>query len=285
MNIEIAHRLVELRKKHGYTQEELADKLGLSRQAVSKWERAEASPDTDNLIVLAKLYGVSLDELLDTEQPVEDIVRDTKEETEQQEKKAKEEESSAKGGDKVHFSDEGIFISGEDGEKVHFDKDGIHVVGDEGERVEINGHHVHVIEKDGNEIHRRRHSPGRVLREVVTSTLIFAALIAYMLLGFLADLWAAAWVLFLVPFIVTSVIRCIQKRRFTPLAVPLIAVFVYFFVCMWVPGRDANLWGVMWVVFLGIPLYYAAFSPIDRHILSKDEEIEVGAEVDEDDDD
>ena len=68
MNIEIANRLVQLRKKNGLSQEELADKLGLSRQAVSKWERAEASPDTDNLICLAKLYGVSLDELLSTEQ-------------------------------------------------------------------------------------------------------------------------------------------------------------------------------------------------------------------------
>lgn len=64
MNIETANRLVQLRKENGYSQEMLADKLGISRQAVSKWERAEASPDTDNLIALARLYGMSLDELL-----------------------------------------------------------------------------------------------------------------------------------------------------------------------------------------------------------------------------
>lgn len=64
MNLEIASRLQKLRREKGYSQEELADKLGVSRQAVSKWERAESSPDTDNLIVLAKLYGISLDELL-----------------------------------------------------------------------------------------------------------------------------------------------------------------------------------------------------------------------------
>ncbi len=67
MNIEIANRLVELRKANGYSQEALAAKLGISRQAISKWERAEASPDTDNLMALAELYGTTLDALVNTE--------------------------------------------------------------------------------------------------------------------------------------------------------------------------------------------------------------------------
>lgn len=71
MNIEIANRLVNLRKTNNLSQEALTEKLGISRQAVSKWERAEASPDTDNLILLARLYGVSLDELLKTEDEIE----------------------------------------------------------------------------------------------------------------------------------------------------------------------------------------------------------------------
>ncbi|MDR0917073.1 MAG: helix-turn-helix domain-containing protein [Oscillospiraceae bacterium] len=64
MTIETANRLVALRKEHGYSQETLAEKLGISRQAVSKWERAESAPDVDNLILLARLYGVTLDTLL-----------------------------------------------------------------------------------------------------------------------------------------------------------------------------------------------------------------------------
>lgn len=64
MNLTIASRLVELRRMQGLSQEELANRLGVSRQAVSKWERAESSPDTDNLIALAQLYGISLDALL-----------------------------------------------------------------------------------------------------------------------------------------------------------------------------------------------------------------------------
>lgn len=74
MNIEIANRLVKLRKEKGYSQEQLAELLGISRQAVSKWERAEASPDTDNLIELAKLYNVSLDSLLGIKEENKDIV-------------------------------------------------------------------------------------------------------------------------------------------------------------------------------------------------------------------
>lgn len=64
MTIEIANRLIELRKNKGLSQEELAEKIGISRQAVSKWERAESSPDIDNIIMLSRLYGISVDELL-----------------------------------------------------------------------------------------------------------------------------------------------------------------------------------------------------------------------------
>ena len=67
MNIKLADRLVSLRKDNKLSQEALAEKLGLSRQSISKWERAEASPDTDNLIALAEAYGMSLDELLGNE--------------------------------------------------------------------------------------------------------------------------------------------------------------------------------------------------------------------------
>ena len=64
MDIETANRLVALRRERGMSQEELAAQLGVSRQAVSKWERAESSPDTDNLIALARLFHISLDDLL-----------------------------------------------------------------------------------------------------------------------------------------------------------------------------------------------------------------------------
>ena len=85
MNIEMANRLVQLRKASGLTQEGLAEKLGVSRQAVSKWERAEAAPDTDNLVLLSRLYNVSLDALFFTNDPVEAGVPVSAEPTEENE--------------------------------------------------------------------------------------------------------------------------------------------------------------------------------------------------------
>ena len=114
MTIEIADRLVKLRKKYGYSQEELADKLGLSRQAVSKWERAEASPDTDNLICLAKLYGVSLDELLATDEDIDTIV-------EEQVKDNKDEKKD----DKVEIKDDHVVLFSKNGKKVTIDDNGV----------------------------------------------------------------------------------------------------------------------------------------------------------------
>ncbi|MCL2848041.1 MAG: helix-turn-helix transcriptional regulator [Firmicutes bacterium] len=64
MDYKTADRLIKLRKKSGYSQEELAEQLNISRQAISKWERGESLPDTENLIGLAALYGISIDELI-----------------------------------------------------------------------------------------------------------------------------------------------------------------------------------------------------------------------------
>ena len=60
----LATNLSTLRKKHGLTQMELAEKLSVSRQAISRWEVGAAVPSTDNLKILSHLYGVSVDDIL-----------------------------------------------------------------------------------------------------------------------------------------------------------------------------------------------------------------------------
>ena len=63
-------KLSKLRKENNYTQEALAEKIGVSRQAISKWESDGAFPETDKLIMLAKLYNCSIDYLLRNENNV-----------------------------------------------------------------------------------------------------------------------------------------------------------------------------------------------------------------------
>ena len=60
----IAERLKDLRKEAGYSQEQVAELLNVSRQAVSKWESAQGYPDIENIIKLAQMYEVSTDYLL-----------------------------------------------------------------------------------------------------------------------------------------------------------------------------------------------------------------------------
>ena len=57
-------RINLLRKKMGLSQEELANKIGVSRQAVSKWESGQSMPDLDKIIALSDLFGVSTDYIL-----------------------------------------------------------------------------------------------------------------------------------------------------------------------------------------------------------------------------
>ena len=62
-------KIQTLRKRQGMTQEQLAQRLGVSRQAVSRWEVGASAPGMDNLLALSKLYGVSLDELVGEAEP------------------------------------------------------------------------------------------------------------------------------------------------------------------------------------------------------------------------
>lgn len=184
MNVEIAERLAARRRLAGLSQEALAEKLGVSRQAVSKWERSESSPDTDNLIALAKLYGVSLDELLYVDESIEDDVAfEAADRAEMRGGKAApvtctteiaanddgvlvveaaqtgdaETEPDGVAHDESASSEraegEGVDFEKEGRGKVHFGPDGIHV--DDGkDHVHVSwAEGVHVVDRNGEAVH------------------------------------------------------------------------------------------------------------------------------------
>jgi transcriptional regulator with XRE-family HTH domain len=60
----LADKIVNLRKKAGWSQEELAEKMGVSRQSISKWEGAQSVPDMNRILKLSEVFHVSTDYLL-----------------------------------------------------------------------------------------------------------------------------------------------------------------------------------------------------------------------------
>ena len=61
----IAEKIKSLRKDNSMTQEDLAEKLNVSRQTISKWETSVTIPDADNIVAISKLFNITTDELLD----------------------------------------------------------------------------------------------------------------------------------------------------------------------------------------------------------------------------
>ncbi len=262
MTLEIAERLIKLRKQHGLSQEELADQLGVSRQAVSKWERAESSPDTDNLIALAKLYNISLDELFG-------INKDDDKEVKSQESDEGKKQTYCK------IDKNGLFVkTPKESVEIDFKALGI----------DIAKYTKREKTKFKVDLFPKNHNKNSKIVAILEIILVFCALIAYLLVGFLANGWHWAWILFFVPYIVTSTYKAIYKKKVSEFNISFLAAYFYFQFCFFIP----NLWGILWVVFLSIPIFYVISGAIDSHISKKVLEFKEGAidiDIDEDDDD
>lgn len=292
MDLAMAQRLVNRRKAAGLSQEALAAQLGVSRQAVSKWERSESSPDTDNLIALAALYGVSLDELLYGE--AADSADDSKDSsvgTEASDDKAEEDEDSA---DNTSRSDKplvdislahGIHVIDPDkGEEVHVGWNGIHVTNDRrGEEVHVGpgGVHVDTLEDDGHSVHTNADGTVTIDGETFSSwkeahdkldhhgkhfhtklgrawnKFPFPALIAlaYLMLGIVYGTWGMGlFLVFLIP-IYCAIGDFIDRRRLSKLIGNIYpAAAIAWFLYMWLCLGQPH---PAWVILITIPVVRA----------------------------
>lgn len=233
MNIKTAERLRQLRKQHGFSQEELAEKIGVSRQAVSKWERAEASPDTDNLIELAEIYGITLDELLNGKKPDSDDAKASLEK------------------DEVSFKN-GIHVRSVDGDKVDISFKGVHVHDKDGNKVDVGWDGIHVNES--SEQIMQSHNKDRT--HCILHKLPFAPFIAvlYLIFGFL-DIcggWAAGWIILLAIPVYYTLADAVARRDPNAFAFPVLVAAVY----IWL-GMSYSVWHPAWIIFFTIPFYYA----------------------------
>ena len=232
MNIETANRLLAYRKRFGYSQEQLAEKLGISRQAVSKWERAEASPDTDNLIELAKLYGVSLDALVRGDADV--TAADT-------EKEAPSHVEIKESPVDAACKSESAPMTGEEND----DDD------DDEETERENG--IRFKRSNGDEVY----FPTGMM-----------ATIALFVFGFALDAWHPAWMGFLLIPIVGSLSDCVRMRSIKPFAYPIFCTVVFLLLGFYAP----NGWVWSWLVYLTIPIWHPFTALFDRSLSREETE-------------
>ena len=258
MTIETANRLVELRKKNNLSQEELAEKLGVSRQAVSKWERSEASPDTDNLIALAEIYGMSLDEL---------IFGEKRGGADEEEKKDESEEQNRADKDTVKIGPAGIFVKSKDGDEVSISLRGINITSnDEDDDIDVD------IDLDDDEDDDEDDEHGiKTNIKIDTSRLTgklwidlsypVICVAAYLIFGFcnLFGGWGLSWIIFLTIPIYHSLINAIIKRRFSKFEYATLIILIYLY-C----GLYHGAWHPTWVMFFAIPILEGLAKAIDR---------------------
>lgn len=288
MDLAMAQRLVDRRKAAGISQEALAAQLGVSRQAVSKWERSESSPDTDNLIALAALYGVSLDELLygeavdDADDPEDgDTGADASDEAEEDEDSADNTSRSDKPLVDISLA-RGIHVIDPDkGEEVHVGWNGIHVTNDrKGEEVHVgpSGVHVDTLEDDGHSVHTNADGTVTIDGETFSSwkeahdkldhhgkhfhtklgrawnKFPFPALVAlaYLALGIVYGTWGMGlFLVFLIP-VYYAIGDFIDRRRLSKLIGSVYpAAAIAWFLYMWLCLGQPH---PAWVILITIPV-------------------------------
>ena len=279
----LPNNLYELRRKAGLSQEEFADRLNVSRQAVSKWERGEAYPDTENLIMISNMFGVTIDELLKSENIVGNTEGANAEEINGEEESAK--AFRVKVGDKVDLNLRGsiivddddtrvkidldngdVLVDDEDGEvKVNFGGNGIVVNTDDGVKVKLGkgGIVIHDDDEDDEEDKARKASKLSILYKLPYP---IVTVISFLAIGLFADGWYWAWTLFMTIPLYYSLLDSIRKRRFTEFAYPVLTAFLY---CLF--GMLYSWWHPGWLIFVTIPVYYPIAGGIDKYIRNKNQ--------------
>lgn len=266
------NNLIRLRKEAGLSQEELADKLAVSRQAVSKWERGEALPDTDNLIRLARLYNVSIDEIVGyapeketsaDENKAAGSADGTKETDNASGADGANDDGNADGEDDEYFTQDGetkkYYSKTKGGKHIRFETDGKQkriIISDDDDDDEDDDDDM-----DSNDYPRRRTRLCDVLDGVYT----ILCVAAFFVWGAVFNGWEIAWTLFITIPIFTSIVACVRKKRVGKFNFPCFVAFVYLLF-----GMIFNIWHPLWIIFLLVPAFYPIARVIDSSIKDKE---------------
>ena len=283
----LPNNLYELRRQAGLSQEEFAERLGVSRQAVSKWERGEAYPDTENLIVISNMFGVTIDELLKSD----NISADTEDAKSGQinDEDQGDDAFRVKVGDKVDLNlsgsitvddddtkvkidlDKGdIIVDDDDGQvKVNFGGNGIVVNTDDGVKVKLGKGGIVIHDNDDDDDDDDDEDKARkasMLSVLYSVPYPIVTAVAFLAIGLFAEGWYWAWTLFMTIPLYYSLLDSIRHRRFIEFAYPVLTAFLY---CLF--GMLYSWWHPGWLIFVTIPVYYPIAGGIDEYIRNKNQ--------------
>lgn len=227
MSIKQGEYLKDLRVKNNYSQEKLGELLGLSRQSISKWEQGYAIPDTENLLKLSELYGVSVDALL-------------------------------KCGGEAHRSE--TENAAETNAKA-VDQNNAEAVKEAAPQT-VDAP-VPDTAQSNDELPAQAERPAKKKRGWFFLSFPFLAVIAYAVIGalFHSKGWAFGWtVLLTIPVYYTGVIAC-EKKKPLIFCYPALAAIIY--VILGIKYGEPG-WLIGWTVLLTIPLYYTGVMAVEK---------------------
>ena len=255
MNIEIANRLLQYRKSHNLSQEELAEKLNISRQSVSKWERAESCPDTDNLIELAKIYNITIDELLNGQNELS--FDESKEPV------------TSKTYDNVIILDENELYENSKEENVSFTKQGLKIsLSDQDKTIPYENVYVKVKNENVRLLDaslEKKYEPSitsKKIKDAICGGLILLIVLLYVgLCSLNLQEWGKFWIIFVAYPFLTSIIESIVKKDIGCFAFPIFIIVIYLIL-----GVYFSLWHPFWFLFLLIPIYYIFIDAFKKKI-------------------
>ena len=268
MEESFGQRLSRLRKEKGLTQEDIAKRITISPQAVSKWENDLSSPDILVLSQLADILGVSIDELLGRGEPNKNN-KDNKEEEETVETETVDQEVvNEKAG--ITIDKNGVHVETQGGSYVQIDKSGIHVNNAKnGKTYEINEDDV-IIEGESLKEKHKKEKMTKAQKWIPAGTIFGLSLVGYLVMGLIwTDRnmgWMSGWTLILFAIALDSIFEAISKRRFCTFAYPIFIVAAYCLLSYLGWYFHFQSWEYWWFLFITIPVYYIIFGPIDARI-------------------
>lgn len=250
MDLFTGKKIADLRKFNSLSQEALAEKLGVSRQAVSKWERGEASPDMDNLRALAGIFGIGLDDLLGDKKASEILFAPT--EKQPQPAVAEPPENlvitrDATDPQPKETAPETAFVTEEKDAAQNQPEKKISLVKKQAEKIKK-------AREKKKDLPRYRPELADKLKKIPVFLLVPAL---YVVCGILLHLWHPGWLSILfIPIYYMFIWACGGKNRKSflyRLPIPFLVIVLYV-----LTGLLFNTWHPGWLVFLCVPLYYAA---------------------------